>query len=650
MLKPVTKTFTSSAEAIHCMREDGKVIYSNPYVVWEHDAASGILTGARVRNGSDRNLLTAPADAMLVTGQGKEQQVFTTGSCPGDSTLLSVQNESLESEHRFRERNGVLLDGLILRHSISYHPFGYSEHTLVLEVAKEIRNLTSLQLVRLHLRTDFDMLGVRQNLACGPGKWSQNPVRWQELHGGRSPSDMIPYLSGQLPLSVVLVKRGVEGIELALGDDLEAWDGIGTREGGYQEGAVVYDRSAKCFDLKISPFHARSDGILRGTYTCKFRLTLPEVRKKIVPMRPCSGLMYYRRGFAGRWPTAEDFSAMQSAGVTLLRLHNDGNSFRNGIFWRAGVYPPYPPEIMQEMDACISLARNYGIAVVPYFSLKEFHPDAPDYAAESENWACRKDRNAPMILNHSHNDYFGAVMCLNSLWFEKRTQSIDTVLKNHDFGGVYYDWCVGMECHSRKHSVGRHWDNDRLLKILEWSRSRIGAEGELYLHTTSSPSLAAENMATMVITEESVFPELSPEMFSPHVHFLNIAPRQICDMLPGQATATDRLKLALAAFLHHATISSSDPVYLDFYTANRALMDSFCTFERHAAPGEGAGLTSQPEVGMSIYWDAEKILLVFANLAETAQSFSWRLFCPEIREGHSQIGPLAIETVLLTRI
>jgi len=37
------------------------------------------------------------------------------------------------------------------------------------------------------------------------------------------------------------------------------------------------------------------------------------------------------------------------------------------------------------------------------------------------------------------------------------------------------------------------------------------------------PALHLENMADMVLTEENPYSEIFPEMFSPHVHFLNVA-------------------------------------------------------------------------------------------------------------------------------
>ena len=51
-----------NVSAAPCVKkcEAGEVLYGNEYISWSHDADTGELTGAVVKNGSGENLLTTP--------------------------------------------------------------------------------------------------------------------------------------------------------------------------------------------------------------------------------------------------------------------------------------------------------------------------------------------------------------------------------------------------------------------------------------------------------------------------------------------------------------------------------------------------------------------------------------------------------------
>ena len=128
----------------------------------------------------------------------------------------------------------------------------------------------------------------------------------------------------------------------------------------------------------------------------------------------------------------------------------------------------------------------------------------------------------------------------------------------------------------------------------------------------------------MVLTEESVYSEIFPEMFTPHVHFLNIAPRSICIMIPN-ADSKQLRALTLAALLHHATLCTEYPVVLDFYKSNEKLLNSLSKYNRHSAPGEGITYTGSRKVGMSLYWKNKKALALLANLSDQEQTGDWSI-------------------------
>ena len=418
---------------------------------------------------------------------------------------------------------------------------------------------------------------------------------------------------------MIFLDAGTEALQLEMSDDVAAWEIVP----GYQENAMLWNKADQAYDVRWSTLCDRRGDVLDKPLKLKFRLTLPFVKKNIVPLRRVSSAIYFNRPFEERWPTEEDLANMKRAGIDLLRLHCDGDSFKNGIYWRATIYPPFPAEEMKKMDAFIDAAHRYGIHVVPYFSVKEFHFDSPDYKENFEKWGRRGWQTAPIRTNGT----FGAVMCLASDWKNKRRSSILEVMNNHAFDGIYYDWCAGLECDNREHGTAAHWDNDQLLEHLRWTAEQFKERPERYLHTTFVASLAVENAATMVITEEQGFPEPGPQMFTPHVHFLNVAPRQICSMIRNATPVQDR-QVAMAALLHHATVSSSAPQFLEFY-AGLDWIDEVTKYTAHTAPGERLAVSSNEEVGVSVYWNDDEALIVCANFSEERASSEITVDLPE---------------------
>ena len=236
-------------------------------------------------------------------------------------------------------------------------------------------------------------------------------------------------------------------------------------------------------------------------------------------------------------------------------------------------------------------------------------------------------------------------MCLASVCKYKRRNSIKEVMSKHAFDGIYYDWCAGLECDNREHGSGAHWDNDQLLEHLRWTAEEFKERPERYLHTTFVASLAVENTASMVITEEQGFPEPGPEMFTPHVHFLNVAPRQICNMMRN-ATPVQARQVAMAALLHHATVSSTDQEFLDFY-ASLDWIDEVTRYTAHTAPGEKLALSSNEEVGVSVYWNDDEALIVCANFSEEAASSEISVDLPDKPgiEETVELEPLQVKVI-----
>ena len=595
ILKPVS---------MHCNGKKDGVEYENEFISWKTDGKSGRLAGAYVKNASAQNLICKQVSSVLTFKEGIGTRQYQLAPTPLKETF---EENAVCARYGFRDSDGKALKGVHCVHKMVFGDCGEVTFTVTLEVQKPLENVYAWTPLSFNISGDMNWLGIRDRHPYYYGYWGQNPTKWIQLTGGKGCNGTIPHLTGSLPLSLLFLHKGCEALQIELADNLADWD----QWKDFQECAVIYSRKEKSYLVKYSPILAGTDITLKENVSTTFRMTLPFVRKQVVPLRRASNLLQFQRSFEEVCPTEKDFASWQKAGYSLLRWHNDSDRYGNGEFWRDAVYPPYGKTHLKRMDETIALAHSHGIKVVPYFSVKEIHPNAKGFEKNAQNWAKLGSRSRKMTISK-----FGAVMCLKTGWAQMRKDTIAQVLAKHDFDGIYYDWCGGIECDNTAHANAPHWDNDALLEHLRWTVDTFNKkQPERYLHTTHVISIAVENLATMVITEEVGFPEAAPDMFTPEVHFLNVAPRQICDMLPAEATSEQRLQIAMCALLNHATVSSTNPIYVDFYKKQK-WMDKVTKYQKHTAPGEGIVTSSDSEVGFSLYYSADgKMMLVGANLS-----------------------------------
>lgn len=632
------KKFNPEYPAWKVTTKKGITIIENEFVRWEHDPArGGELCGAYVKNGTGKNILAAPQSTAFGTwikGAWRAHHFYESANAKAeDYTVKKNKDGSVTVSFKSKpaDDEGKLLAGISLIHTIDYHVNGAAQHTLKVKLTKDL-DLGYIRIGLLQLRDDMDRAAIRPSTAGAWAQELQNPCQWIDLKHGKSRYDLPAWQSVHLPLSMMVLKNGVEGIELAMGDDLGTWDSVCRKDcPTLCHGSIREARDPWRYLMELAPLDSPREGniVKRGTYTFTYRVALPFVRKNIVPLVLAGGL-HKQGSLAERWPTKADFKRDHKLGVEYRRLHNDGDLREDGIFWRDVDYPPYPADEMKKMDQCIADAAKNGVDVVPYMSVKEYHPEAPGFDKNAEKCAHQVVPGEKFMVNVFGKSVFGMQMCLCSDWYEIRRKSIEKVLDNHAFNGLYFDWCMGLECIHPHHNGGRrHWDNDLLLNLLEWSRNRIGS-GRLYLHLTNVPNFALENMADMVLTEESEYYVIEPEMFTPHVHFLNIAPRSICVMLFGDHASEENIKkLTLVTLLHHATLcidcNESSMKVAEFYASKKKLLDQFTKYEHHTAPGEGIVSTNSKDVGMSLYWKGKKGLAVLANLTGKDLSGEWSI-------------------------
>ena len=78
----------------------------------------------------------------------------------------------------------------------------------------------------------------------------------------------------------------------------------------------------------------------------------------------------------------------------------------DGLFWRDGTFPPYPPEQMKKMEHVIDTCHQNGIKVMPYFSNHELHQSTEAFKQHGEEWGRKPDDQgnlgARLLLRRAH--------------------------------------------------------------------------------------------------------------------------------------------------------------------------------------------------------------------------------------------------------
>lgn len=641
--------FRSGREPFAARREGDLVIVENRYVKCVHDpAAAGGLSQAFIKNGSGNTLFAAPQSFIVGITENGVYHLYRASEA--DCRISEKEgNPVLEFKSTFKDAKGLLLEGLTLDLRVEYTSWGEALFRAGINAAKRIDDLGMVQIGSLYASESMNCLALQESLYESISPYSGNTVkRYMDLE----PSPHAAYESSHLPRALLMFRKGVEGFQVHLGDDLAQWDSIGGTLPGLQMGYVAWRNARKYYEIRFSALDCRRDGqYLEGYLPFDFSIAFPFVREKMAPLVPCSGNMFMsHRGFENRWPLQSDIDALKAAGVSLMRLHNDGDCFDNGIFWRDVDYPPYPPEEMAKMDEMLAMANAAGIDVAPYFSLHEYHPDAPGFKENAQEWGRIAIEGDGIIPSYSSHGYYGFQMCLKSGWFKKRIDSIDEVLKKHPFKALYYDWCSAKECLAPQHGR-RHWDYRELIDLLAWSYDRVAEfDGAIYLHLTREPNIAAGNIASLVLTEETGGSMISPFMFSPHAHFMNVASRQVCCMLGGNAPEADHIRYVLCALLHHATVSMGISPYTDFYARYKDLLDEVVNYSCHTAPGEGMTAVENSKCGIAAYWCGNGDVMVFlVNLSEEEELCPWQIDLPVGKSsGEEKLAPLSLKALKFT--
>jgi hypothetical protein len=352
--------------------------------------------------------------------------------------------------------------------------------------------------------------------------WAMGLCQWGRFSPGNAFN--CTYESRYVPRYVCFSEPGRRGLEWFVGSELAQWDYQLTGAPGRGGLRIEPRANPPSVALGICALDIPMGSVkLRGRFVFDSYIGIPILSGRA--HQPFLNKSFQRKP----WPTNERVESWARQGVHTAHFHHDGDSGRDGIFWRDGAYPPFEPADMKEFDRVIAACHRHGIRVATYFSNKELHPSVQAYKEHALQWARLPEDRRRVFHNDAVGNQYGVQMCLRSGWMDSFKEYVDKVLSRHDLDGTYYDWNVGMYCHNLGHdgspyamdqipegalgtwafSPGGHWDIDELLDLMLWTRRRVGPEGLSIVHTTMCPMAATENFADYVVAMEWGYSKLS---------------------------------------------------------------------------------------------------------------------------------------------
>lgn len=342
------------------------------------------------------------------------------------------------------------------------------------------------------VRRELDEWGLRVGLTDDPDRRKMAPASF----GRAARAGEVLFREHHAPIYLLLFDRAVEGFDITMGSDLATWEtGLTGRGGAGRYEARV---TPEAIELAMEPLSVPQPlRVAKGERTFRYWLGLPRIVEKAD--RRWRHLMFHNHP----WPSDNDVKVWAESGVNIVRLHNDYAD--DGNFWRDGAWPPYDEAGMAEMRRVIAACRRHNIRVVPYFSIHEFHPEAHGYAENESRWARTVDQAGTVFHNLIGKGEFGAQMCPQSGWLDRRKHDVEQAYRELGFDGIYYDWVMTLACTNKHHNPNLHLGTDGVIDMLAWTRRLLGERGTLILHLYGKmPSIAFENFADLVVNMEEI--------------------------------------------------------------------------------------------------------------------------------------------------
>lgn len=438
------------------------------------------------------------------------------------------------------------------------------------------------------------------------------------------------------PLWLLVFHRAVEGFDLTPGSDYETWQGrLGADAGGrLYEVKAASDGSS--VEILREPLHSKEPVTARkGEYKFAYYVGLPRIVER--SNRKWRHLSLGNRPF----PSDDEIRRWAENGVNVVRYHNDFSP--DGNFWHDGAWPPYDEKGMIELRRVIAACKRNKIAIVPYFSVYEFHPEAQGFDRYAGEWMRMGDPGGAMIHNlvRANNEgEYGAQMCPNSGWLERRKQDIERAYRDLGFDGIYYDWVKTLSCFNPKHGSAHHLSTDQVVDLMAWTRRLVRPNGIVVLHIYGhTASLALENFADLVVNmEEASATERWMKITDVPIitRLAESIPRSPCPSYrPDHTVDRNRNNISQLVVLGmfpawRATGPSVAPPGGPGYELTLKLFRDFKPYRLEAYrfhdAFSGAVKTASDDVYGAAYGSAEPPLVVISNTSQEKRSgVSWRV-------------------------
>ncbi|MHB8971221.1 MAG: DUF6259 domain-containing protein [Pirellulaceae bacterium] len=604
------------------LRDDaaGILTLHTPYYTVEQDLKKGgAITRITLTHGKAANLIVHPLETRVRDANGI---VLTDllDSAPTVTHRRDGLNEIVTVECVLKDEAGQASE-LRVKTTFQYR-WGYVKirKELLAPADTRVREVCPLSTVLAPSLSDYGYReGITEEEKDPPFSFGSN--RWGKLRLG-NPADQ-PLQTCYVPRSMIFVDPGVEGLEWFVGSDLAPWELQMTGRRGGGQCRLERHQDPPGLTLSISPLWSPDTAVSLPS-ACVFDFYLAVPLREGHAHGPWLHTSFNRNH--GDWVSTEEIRRWAEKGIQTVHCHNDGDYYGDGLFWRDGSYPPYPD--MDRFDKVLTDCRQVGIRTATYFSNKELHPSTKEFQEHGEQWG-RKNHAGALQHNFFRADQeFGAQMCLRSGWLEFLKLSIDRVLTNHPLDGVYYDWNVALLCANPLHEANRngtspaagHWDIDELLDLMEWTRSRVGMNGLVVVHNTTTPMFALENFADDVVSTEwgyQKWTERAPDLQDLPLEssLAGAVPRGVISygVLDGNAPRRLHRLFAIEAFLNGGTpwpaseetfalLPLLKPLgeienyrFVDWRNQAVTLSDARCAAAVYSRPGEASVLLANLE-------------------------------------------------------
>ncbi len=481
-------------------RPEGTLTLSVPYYTIQFDLKrGGAIAGIQLAIGQATNLLVQPLETRIVDAAGRvytdllDASPRVTTRKAGFNQTVTVESELKDAQHHASGIHVKTLYDCRWGYLKIHRELSFNDRKL------QVREVCPVSAVLAPTLTSFayrDGLSEQEGAAAFPF----GSCHWGWVKAAGESAITGPYV----PHYVMLANPGIEGLEWFTADDLAQWERPLMGKRG--EGRTVLESIANPPGIRfaVSPYQSAQAAVAAPRrLEFDFYLGLPLLEGHA--FKPWFNASFNRN--RGDWVSAKQIQQWATNGIRTVHCHNDGDYYGDGFYWRDGSYPPYPD--MDKYDAVIAGCHEAGIRTATYFSNKELNPETPEFQAHGTEWG-RMDQKGQLEHNaFNAKSEFGAQMCLRSGWLEYFKKSVDRVLAHHPLDGVYYDWNVALRCSNPRHEgrqtnqvTAGHWDIDELLNLMEWTRHRVGPDGLVIIHNTSTPLFAAENFASHVVTHE----------------------------------------------------------------------------------------------------------------------------------------------------